>query len=142
MRTLLALVVLVTLTACASRMVPATASFQVSKREQLFASAAKELKARGFRLDTLDVARGVLQTDWEERPDRVKCGYVTCAYQERVEFKVSGSGAVELYLDRELALWGSGYFTPTNLEQRAVIEAEERAILDAILAGAGEALPR
>lgn len=137
------------LVGCASmweaRIRPANASFEASRREQIYANALSVLEGRGFTIDEADPVRGVVRTKLRELTGRVPCGYVTCPYRDTVEITISPEATASVRILRELGppnlafrvlTYIPDWSKPATTQRSTIagVEKDQSALLGAILA--------
>lgn len=141
MRRLAVVAAAVVALACAGRVRPARARVDPSRRDEVMARTARELRAHGFAIAEADAKAGLFRTAWIERKDRVPCGEVLCPYRDRVLVQIAPDATVSVTLERQIriatALPGAGatWAVPPPRSGKALdgVEAAQAELLSAIV---------
>lgn len=119
----------------------ATAHIDPTERDQAFSRALRVAQERGWLIAVSDRAAGLLTTQ-SMNTGAKPCGIMTCPSRSTLQITIAETGDVVVNLHRELLAPSPstlGWFEPTLEKDVRPIEAEQGALLAAILGQAGQA---
>ncbi len=112
----------------------ATATIDPAVRDQAFSRALGVVQERGYVIAVSDRAAGLLTSQTMGLLDS-GCGIVVCHARQTLQITIAENGAVTVQLRREAQMGSDPWFEPTDEDTVREIEADQNAILRAIVGG-------